>query len=124
MDASAVIIDNECLLNNGSITITPVNYSSLANLVYSWQGPAGFVNPGNVSSLTGLAPGTYTMRIDDIATGCFIIRTYIVNTTPDNFVVNCRDLTVVLDANGQAGIPAAVNTGQLPANQRFSFRCM
>ena len=76
------------------------NPSSNANapINYLWSTGA------TTQSVSGLAPGTYSVRIED-ANCCVALDTVTIgfnDTIPP--VVNCQDINVYLDANGQASI--------------------
>jgi len=80
LDATAAITPNACIgQSNGAIDVTVSNFSTAANLTYIWSGPGSFA--ASTQDVTGLVAGNYSVRIDDHATGCFVIKNYTVNNT-------------------------------------------
>lgn len=52
---------------DGSVSLTPT--SGIAPYTYAWTSTvAGFTNPGNVSAISNLVPGTYTCTVTDSTT--------------------------------------------------------
>lgn len=56
-----------CDGNSATITATP---GSVGTYSYSWTGPIGFSNPGNISSLSTTIAGTYSVIITNTITSC------------------------------------------------------
>jgi hypothetical protein len=56
-----------CANATNTVTATP---GAAGSYSYSWTVPASVTNPGNVASFEGSAPGTYTVVITNLTTGC------------------------------------------------------
>lgn len=92
LTASAVSTPSACTANNGTATATPSGGSG--NYSYNWA-PSG----GTSATATNLAPGTYTVTITDLTTGCITTQTVSVGNagnvtaTTQQSDVTCANLT-------------------------------
>lgn len=96
-----------CANNDGSISVMG-DFGT--NASYSWTGPNGFVS--NDQNLTGLSDGTYTVIVTT-GIGCTGSATAtITGGDQADPVALVQNVTLYLDANGQANMatPAATNT--------------
>jgi hypothetical protein len=105
LNATPTVSSATCAgMSNGAISLAPQNYSATTNLSYSWTGPNSFTSTSQ--NISGLTAGTYNVRIDDAASGCFKMLTVVV---PNAITLRplifsnspvCTDLTLSMDAGG------------------------
>ena len=94
--------------SDGSISVSIQNASAPANLIFSWTGPGGFTS--NQQNISGLASGTYNLRVDDIATGCFSLETVILTPVNPFPTISCpADFSVCIDT--APFVPSATPAG-------------
>ncbi|WP_373877008.1 PKD domain-containing protein, partial [Neptunitalea chrysea] len=100
---------NSCTgMNNGTATVTVTG--GTAPYTYSWSYGVSITDTAE-----NLAPGTYIVTITDNAS-CTINHTFVITETditpPEGLI--CKDITLELDANGQASItPTDVSEASL-----------
>lgn len=94
---------------NGSITVVPGGGTE--PYTYEWTGASGLPNSGTI---TGLAPGNYTVTITD-ANGCTVTsETLTVNSTNAGFVIN--DITIVKQSGNYGVLCFGDKTGVVTGN--------
>jgi gliding motility-associated-like protein len=81
----------DCTAPNGAITVNLAGNTSAAAqpIVYSWTGPAGFVDPGT-KNISGLRGGSYTLTYKDSntpATSCTLGPIVITDPAPAAFSI-------------------------------------
>jgi gliding motility-associated-like protein len=115
INPNVTITNSTCYgANNGAIhtQITGgVPFSSGTPYKITWAGPNGFVS--SASSITGLAPGIYTLSVDD-AGGCPFLANYTV-TEPAAIAIDTaiqKDITCFGEANGSISISITGGTGR------------
>lgn len=99
---SAVITDESCGNNSGSIDLTTTGGTTAYTYVWS--------NGATTEDISSLSAGTYTVTIDD-ANGCSITEDYIINNSPttlsiDQFVItdeSCGTLNGAVDISVSGG---------------------
>ena len=80
--------DADLGIDNGTITITATG--GILPYTYGWNSSwGGFVDPGNVSSATGLGPGVYTIIVMD-SEGCTEVITIFISQPLSRF--GCMDV--------------------------------
>jgi len=105
LTASVLSTPSACTANNGTATATPAGGSG--NYSYNWA-PSG----GTAAIATGLAPGTYTVTVTDLTSGCVATQTVTVgnagnvSSTPQQ-----TDNTCASSANGSATVNVSGGTG-------------
>ncbi|CAM4070999.1 PKD domain-containing protein [Flavobacterium weaverense] len=111
---NAVKTDSTCFgVNNGSITTSStggITFSTGAPYLFSWSGPNSFTSTD--PSISALAPGLYTLSIND-AGGCPVVNVYTINgpapitiTTDTTANISCFG-----SANGAIAITAQGGVG-------------
>ncbi|HEY0108094.1 MAG TPA: PKD-like domain-containing protein, partial [Fibrella sp.] len=72
LNATVSVTNNPCFGQSlGAVDVTPSNFSSAGNLTYNWTGPNGFT--ASTQDISNRPAGNYSLRIDDVGTGCFKI---------------------------------------------------
>jgi gliding motility-associated-like protein len=80
----------DCSAPNGAINVTLTGTSGATPIVYSWSGPAGFVDPGT-KNISGLRGGSYTLTYKDSnspATQCTLGPITITDPAPASFTIS------------------------------------
>ena len=91
LNSNAIVLDASCGKSDGSITIIPT--SGTAPFMYSANGGTTYVTgPNSGFTFSGLAGGTYRLRIKD-ATGC---ESVVIEKTVRN-IYNCPGITTLFD---------------------------
>ena len=96
--------------NDGSITILPGAADSADH--YHWS------NGDSTSSISGLAPGTYSVRISDTVSQCAITDSFTI-TAPDSLQITA-DITNVLCLEPNGAISIKVTGGTPPYKYEWS----
>ncbi len=114
INPNTTITNSTCYgANNGAVQtqITGgVPYSSGVPYKITWSGPNGYTS--NAPTITGLAPGVYTLSVDD-AGGCPFSANYTV-TEPAVIAIDTalqKDITCFGEANGSIVISVTGGTG-------------
>ena len=99
--------------NNGSIQtniVGGVPFSTGAPYIISWTGPNGFTS--NSNSITGLAPGVYTLAVND-AGGCPFTNSYTITEPADIIITtdNRKDISCFGANNGAISISVTGGAG-------------
>jgi hypothetical protein len=107
---------------NVGVNATPSNFSSSANLLYTWTGPNGFT--ASTQNISNLASGTYSLRVNDVATGCLVVRNInVISPTPTATITaggptsNCTSSPVVLTA---PSVPASSTGNAMTFGGRYA----
>ncbi|REK51821.1 MAG: hypothetical protein DWQ48_00160 [Bacteroidetes bacterium] len=95
---------------NGAIDITVNNASNQSNLRFLWSGPGGF--SATTEDVSALSSGNYNVRVDDIANGCFVIRTITVSS-PEELIAVCSssDVSCYGASDGSASVSVTGGDG-------------
>lgn len=105
LSATATSTPSACTANNGTATAIPAG--GTGPYTYSWA-PSG----GNAALATGLAPGTYTVTVTDISSGCVATQTVTVaNTGNVSSTPQQTNNTCATSTNGSATINVSGGTG-------------
>ena len=95
---------------DSTLLLEPVNLEANNNLNITWNGPC-IIAPSNEPSVLVDCPGTYTIRVENLLTGCFNIDTLEVLTDPnvpsiilpDSAFISCISGTILLDGSNSNG---------------------
>ena len=108
---SVVANENISGNNDGSISVTPSG--GTPSYTYQWShGPV-------TSSVTGLAPGNYTVSVTD-GNGCTISETYIVSAAATPLILQTLTIDPTCTTSFDAQILLTVSGGQMPYTYLWS----
>ncbi len=108
--ASTTQVDATCGADNGSATATGSGGSG--NYSYSWS------NGGNTQTITGLAPGTYTVTVTDVNSGCVGAKTIFIIGT-DGVDVSVMTVNALCNSNNGNAM-ASPSNGTAPFTYAWS----
>ncbi len=86
--ADNIVPSDNCTTPNGSIDITA---SGGTGYTYSWSGPGSFSSTSE--DISALDPGSYTITVTDVASGCTVTDTYVVGDATPTIVITVDSVT-------------------------------
>ncbi len=89
--------------SDGAAQITVQNFTSAANLLYVWTGPNSFT--ASTQNISGVAAGSYSVKVIDNANGCNVTRPVTIGTIPDITppTITCPSNIPCVEATSPAG---------------------
>ena len=108
LNASWLATESRCTAT-GTINITATGGSG--NYNYKASGPVT-TSFTSTSLITGLPPGTYTITVEDVVTGCSINRNNVIiggNYSDPRFQLNFTDVTCINGTNGTISVGSTQN---------------